>query len=217
MTVRRRLCRTLALAAVPLLLAGCTAATGTASGATSSSPATGVPSTPVPDTSAPADSDSPSPTPSDDAPVLVLQGDGLGLLGADSTVQPLPFATTGAQAVRQAVEDALGPTTATALPDCPQGPRTALVADGFSVLLDGDRFVGWTDAGAADQALSTADGVGIGSRLDDLQSALPDVKVAQGPAGTTWSSPSGLSGLLSGPDPAADVTAISGGQACAGH
>ncbi len=209
MTVRPRLHRALTVAAVAVLLAGCVSdarSTGPARASSSALSGAAGPSAPA---------TSPSPTTDMDAPaVLLLQGDGLGVIGGDSSVAPLPFATTTGEAVRLAVEDALGPTATTALPDCPQGPREAVGVDGFTVLLDGDRFVGWTDTGAQDRSLTTSDGLGTGSRLDELQSVLPDVQVAQGPAGPGWSSLTGLSGLLDGLDPASTVTAISAGQTC---
>ncbi len=172
-----------------------TAADGTAPASTTPTPAV----TPPPDEQAP--------------PVLVLQGGGLGLLAADSSVQVLAFGTAAPDAVRQAVEDAVGPMTS-APRTCAAGPRTALTGDSFTVLLDGDHFVGWTDLGAADRSLTTADGVAEGSPLQALQSAVPDVQVVNGPAGTTWTSATGLSGTLSSPDPTATVKTISGGQSC---
>lgn len=219
---RRRPAVTCLLPAVLLLglLAGCTAPT--AAGAPSSPPA--LPSSVGTDQSAPASTaptaagtptGTPAGTPTDDQapPVLVLQGGGLGLLASDSSVQILAFGTAAADVVRQAVEGAVGPMTSAAR-TCAAGPRTALTADGFTVLLDGAHFVGWTELGAADRSLTTADGLAKGSPLQALKSALPDVQVANGPTGTTWTSATGLSGTLSSPDPTATVSAISGGQSC---
>lgn len=215
---RRPAATRLLLPAVLLLglLAGCTAPT--AAGAASPPPA--LPSSVGTDQSAPA-STAPTPagtptgTPTDDQapPVLVLQGGGLGLLASDSSVQILGFGTAAPDVVRQAVEGAVGPMISVAR-TCAAGPRTALTADGFTVLLDGAHFVGWTELGAADRSLTTADGLAKGSPLQALKSALPDVQVANGPTGTTWTSATGLSGTLSSPDPTATVSAISGGQSC---
>lgn len=152
-----------------------------------------------------------TPDPAGQGDDLVLQGDGLSLLHGD-TPQPLPFGTAPVADVRAALTAALGDVAETGAVACPQGPRVELTADGFTVLLDGDRFVGWTDVGAPDRALTTTDGVGTGTRLPDLRSALPDVQVPAG--GTTWSSAGGLSGTLSGSDPAARVAVISAGQTC---
>ena len=214
----RRPAATCLLPAVLLLglLAGCTAPT--AAGA--ASPPPGLPSSVGTDQSAPASTaptaaGTPAGTPTDDQapPVLVLQGGGLGLLASDSSVQILAFTTAAPDVVRQAVEGAVGPMTSAAR-TCAAGPRTALTADGFTLLLDGAHFVGWTELGAADRSLTTADGLAKGSPLQALKSALPDVQVANGPTGTTWTSATGLSGTLSSPDPTATVSAISGGQSC---
>ena len=218
----RRPAATCLLPAVLLLglLAACTSPS--AAGAPSPPPA--LPSSVGTDQSAPASTaptaagtptGTPAGAPTDDQapPVLVLQGGGLGLLASDSSVQVLPFTTAAPDVVRQAVEGAVGPMTSAAR-TCAAGPRTALTADGFTLLLDGAHFVGWTELGAADRSLATADGLAKGSPLQALKSALPDVQVANGPTGTTWTSATGLSGTLSSPDPTATVSAISGGQSC---
>lgn len=200
------------------LLAACTAPT--AAGAPRPPPAlpssvgTGTDQS-APAGTAPTAAGTPAGTPTDDQapPVLVLQGGGLGLLASDSSVQILAFGTAAPDLVRQAVEGAVGPMTSAAR-TCAAGPRTALTADGFTLLLDGAHFVGWTELGAADRSLTTADGLAKGSPLQALKSALPDVQVANGPTGTTWTSATGLSGTLSSPDPTATVSAISGGQSC---
>lgn len=204
-----------------VLLAGCTSGADRAAGGQPSTGAPAVSASPAGGPSATGDQagGDPSASPSvvADAPVLTLQGDGLGLLAADDSVAPLPFLTSSVADVQQAVEDAIGPVTELPLPACPQGPRTALQVDGFTVLLDGDRFVGWTDVGAPDRSVTTAEGIGVGSRLSELRSAVPDAQV--GPdagAATTFTSAGGLSGGLSGVDPAATVTSLSAGQTCPG-
>jgi hypothetical protein len=205
----------LAAAAAALLLVGCSGGGGAGGGGgTSAGPVeAGAAPVPVRTTEVPPTS---TPTPSGDVPpVLVLEGTGLGLLAEDGSVAPLPFASTTPDALRLAVEDTVGPLTAGPLPDCAQGPRTALTAEGLQLLFDADLFAGWTETGAADRLLTTVDGVGLGSTLEELQSALPDVQVAAGAAGGVWSSATGLSGTLTGTDPAAQVTSLSGGQTCA--
>ncbi|HEU0102886.1 MAG TPA: hypothetical protein VFR07_11265 [Mycobacteriales bacterium] len=210
MTVRPAL----AAAALALALAGCTSDGGATAPASPAAATSG----PAVQPGGTAATGAASPTPDEDSPpVLTLQGDGLGLLAADESVAPLPFGTTGPADVRAAVEDALGPTTEVPLPACPQGPRTALQVEGFSVLFDGESFVGWTDVGAPDRVLTTAEGIGTGSSVVELQSAVPDAQIGQDPTGaTTFSSPGGLSGVLSGPEPEAQVRALSAGQTCPG-
>lgn len=205
---RRRSAALGALLCLPLALTGCSGGDGAAAGPTTAAVVEGsAPAATLPPPTAPPSRGV------DDAPVLVLQGDGLSQLDGD-TPQPVPFGPGSAAPARQAVEDGLGPVVESLRPDCPQGPRTALDVDGFELLLDGDAFVGWTDLGAPDRALTTTDGLGVGSGLADLQSALPDLVVVPGDAATTWSSATGMSGTLSSSAPDAVVTAVSAGQTC---
>ena len=202
------------LAALPLLLAGCSGLTDDpAVSSVSPTPSTaptldpGVPVLP---------SASVSPTVgTGEGPVLVLRGDGLALYEGDVEVQPLPFGSP-ADAVRQVLEETLGATTPAELPDCAQGPRGALLVAGVTALLDAGAFVGWRDGGGDESALATAEGLGVGARLDELQSLLPDVQIGPGVDGLpVWSSPgTGLSGELSDPGPEAAVTVLTGGQVC---
>lgn len=197
-------------AAVGLLATGCTGgSTGPAAppSAPDRSLPAGAPAVPPSATAVTA-----SPEPVESAPVVLLQGDGLGMLQSDGSVVALPFGTPVVDVVAD-VEDALGPVTPTELP-CRQGPRTGLVVAGFTLLLDTGAFAGWSDTGAPDRALTTVDGLGVGSVLDELQSALPDVQVGADALGPTWTSTTGLSGRLAALDPTAPVTAVAGGQTC---
>lgn len=144
-------------------------------------------------------------------PVLVLAADGLDLAAPGAALRRLPFRQTGSPVVRAAVEAALGLGERTELAGCGQGRRAAYVFDGFRVLLDGDRFVGWTEQGAPGRALATAQGLGLQSSLAELRAVLPDVEVVEGRVGTEWSG-SGLSGRLDGPE--GGVVEISGGETC---
>lgn len=146
-------------------------------------------------------------------PVIVLESGGLGFLTGRSSIRQVPFGTNAATA-RQAVTTALGPLTVTALPDCGQGPRTGAARAGFSLLLDGRRFVGWTDQGAPGRRLTTADGLGIGSTLAQLRRSLGTVTVTRGTLGPEWTSGRGLSGLLDGTRPTSRVTVIDSGETC---
>lgn len=203
------------LAALPLLLSSCSGLTDdpvTAPGSTTPS------TVPTLDPGVPVlPSASVSPTVgTDEGPVLVLRGDGLALYEGEVEVQPLPFGSP-TDAVRQALEETLGPTTPAELPDCLQGPRSAVLVAGVTALMDAGAFVGWRDSGGDEAALTTAEGLGVGARLDELQSLLPDVQLGPGIAGApVWTSPgTGLSGELSDPGPEAAVTVLTGGQVCA--
>ncbi len=205
------------LALLATVLTGCSGSGSPVVGPAASASAGAASTAPgaVPAPSDPSAEPSADPTASPDSgPVLLLQGDGLGLLQGDASVEPLPFGGTAPDVLRAALEETLGAVAAVPVADCGPAPRDALEADGFRVLLQGDRFIGWTDRGGAERTLTTADGVGLGSRLDELQSAVPDVVLDSGPAGPVFSSPSGLSGSLDGLDPGSSVTGLSGGQTC---
>lgn len=139
------------------------------------------------------------------APSVVLAGSGLGLLSGGDTLRRLDFGTD-AGTVRTQVEAALGRTGRRQVL-CPQGPRTALSADGFSVLLAGNRFVGWTERGSADRDLTTDRGLGLQASVADLRAGLLGLVVR----GRTWTSADGLSGRL---DADGRVQEISGGETC---
>lgn len=210
-TVPRRALLLLLLTAP--LLAGCESQASAPSAATSSASSAASPAGTSPPAGSPSASPSPTP-PAPASPVVVLQGDGLGILAGDAVIRPLPFVGTPAAVVQQAVEAAFGPTDPLALPGCPQGPRTALSVDGFRLLTDGARFTGWTDEGSATRSLTTTDGIGAGSRLGDLQSAQPDVHVVPTADGARFTTTAGLSGVLDGTDPVSQILELSGGETC---
>ena len=215
------------------LLAGCssaptvppTAATAITVGPTTTTgPGTTTTPTPVPTPSTPAATDTPEPTPTRTPPtpsptrtatrpVVVLEPDGLGVLIGTSSIRRLPFGSP-ARAVRTAVAAALGPLRTTDLPECGQGPRVGSDRQGFSLLFDGTRFVGWTDQGAPGRRLSTADGVRVGSTRAQLERSLGDPTVTDGSLGIEWNSPGGLFGLLDGVRPTSRVTVVSAGETC---
>lgn len=161
-----------------------------------------------------------------------LGADGLILVDpAGATTGRLDFSTAGVGTVRDALGRALGAGRDNPLPACPQGPRTSVQYDGFSVLLDGTRFVGWTERGSAERNLTTTGGLGLQSSLADVRAALPDAVVRNGPRGPEFTaggsgptaSPGvtpgamatpGLSGLLDGTTPMSRVTSMSGGETC---
>lgn len=158
-----------------------------------------------------------SPTADGTPPVLLLQPDGLGLLQDDGTVDALGFGTARQPAVLDALDDLLGDGS-TGPVDCGSGPRTALLVDGFVALFapsgPTDVLVGWADRGAADRSETTPDGVGTGSSLQELQSALPGVVVTPVTGGATWSDAGGLKGSLDGVDPTSRITTMAAGQSC---
>jgi len=64
--------------------------------------------------------------------------------------------------------------------------------------------------------LATAEGIGIGSTVQDLRAAYPDAQVFEGDeiAGPSFFLDSGLSGFLTGATAADTVTALVGGSGC---
>ena len=196
-----------------LLCAGCGGSSGAAAPAVS--PPVSPPAA-APSASAEA-SPSPSPSPSvpDAKPVLVLEPDGLGVLVGESSIRHLPFETTTAAQVTTAVETVLGPGEAQDMPECGQGPRRDYRTQGFDLLFDGTRFVGWLDAGAPGRSLSSADGVGVGITLAKLKQLRPKVQVTEDTLGPEFGEePTGISGFLSGTTPTSRVTKVYAGETC---
>jgi len=147
-----------------------------------------------------------------DGPQLVLEVDGLGV-AVGASIRHLPFGTPRA-AMSAALTATLGELRVSRLTECGQGARTQLDRQGFSVLLQGTRFVGWTDAGSAGRHLTTADGVGVGSTLGQVRAQYPGVSVTTGTLGPEFSSPRGLSGLTTTASSAGKVTTIYAGESC---
>jgi hypothetical protein len=179
---------------------------------TSAAPTT---STPAPTAPAPSTTTKkPAATPAAAPVTLVLEPDGLGYVAGAASVKHLPFGTD-ATSVRNLVEKALGgKLTSNDLPECGQGPRSSAGRAGFSVLLDGKTFVGWTDQGAKGRRLTTLDGLGIGSTYAQVQKALPGATASDGSLGAEFTDPGGLGGILAGMSPTSKVTLVYAGETC---
>ncbi len=147
-------------------------------------------------------------------PVLVLESDGLGYVVGDAAIRHLPFGSD-ATAVVTAVGTALGGSlTRNDLPECGQGPRSSAGRAGFSVLLDGTKFVGWTDQGAKGRRLTTADGLGVGSTLRDITAGRPGTTTSEGSVGTEFVDADGFGGILAGASPTSRATLVYAGETC---
>ena len=146
---------------------------------------------------------------------VIRPGGAVGRLGVavGASIRHLPFGTPRA-AMSAALTATLGELRVSRLTECGQGARTQLDRQGFSVLLQGTRFVGWTDAGSAGRHLTTADGVGVGSTLGQVRAQYPGVSVTTGTLGPEFSSPRGLSGLTTTASSAGKVTTIYAGESC---
>lgn len=147
--------------------------------------------------------------------MLVLEPDGLGVLVGGSSIRHLPFETTTAAQATTAVEASVGGGKAQDLPECGQGPRRSYSVKGFDLLLDGTRFVGWSDRGAPGRVLTTGDGIGVGITLARLRQLRPNVQVTEDTVGPEFGAePTGVSGFLDGTAPASRVTTLYAGETC---
>jgi hypothetical protein len=148
------------------------------------------------------------------APQLVLEPDGLGVLVGASSVRHLRFGTD-LPTVTTALESTLGTLVRTTQTECGQGPRLQLSRDGFSALFAGVSFVGWHDSGRISPPLTTVAGIGVGSTLASVRSALADVAVTTDTLGPEWTAGElGLGGLLDGTAATSTVTQIYAGETC---
>lgn len=140
-------------------------------------------------------------------PVVVLEAEGLGFVTGEASIRHLTFTDTDAATIREAVTRSAGLGKETPVPDC--GPTVRFVEfDGVTLVLEDERFVGWT---AFRPGRTTAVGLGVGSTVAELRSAVADAVVTDGNLGPSWSSESGLSGFLTGTAPTSTVTHISAG------
>ena len=148
-------------------------------------------------------------------PVLVLEPGGLGVRVGSGRTRHLPFGSTSTQ-VTAAVKSALGPGKASKQPECGQGPRSSYQVRSFSLLLNGSRFVGWTDQGTPGRRLRAADGTGIGITLARLRQLHPNqITVVRDTLGPEFSHAGrGIDGFLSGTRRTSRVTTVFAGETC---
>lgn len=144
----------------------------------------------------------------------MLEPDGLGYVAGGAAVKHLPFGSD-ATAVKNLVAKALGGKPAVNdLPECGQGPRSSAVRSGFTVLLDGATFVGWSDQGGKGHTFTTLDGLGVGSTLADVTASRPGVKVTNETLGPEFTDTDGFGGILAGTSPKSRVTLLYAGETC---
>jgi hypothetical protein len=145
------------------------------------------------------------------APVLILEPDGLGVLVGSSSIRHFPFATTTATDIKAIVARVLGAGKTTPLPECGQGSRTSFQVQRFQLLLDGQRFVGWTNQGTPGHPLSSANGIRLGITLAKLKT-LEKVTLNEESLGAEFGG--SFSGFLSGTKSSSLVTALYAGETC---
>lgn len=201
---------------VLLAAAGCDRRGASAPASTPDQESVDAPTSP-PDAAAAGAADDPAPV----AAHVALDPEGLRLVARErGSTRPLPFGSD-----RQAVESALtrlwGPPSSTAaLPDCGADPPTQITwAHGFTAVMQGDRFVGWSahaprTAGETlpPRTITTMAGLGIGSRRGDVESAYA-IDVSNTSLGTEFTA-GGIAGLFADGTPDAPVTALWAGIVC---
>jgi hypothetical protein len=201
---------------VLLAAAGCDRRGGTAPASTPDQESV-VASPPPSEAAASAGADDPAPP----AAHVALDSEGLRLVERErGSSRPLPFGSDW-QAVESALTRLWGPPSSTAaLPDCGADPPTQITwAHGFTAVMQGDRFVGWSahsprPAGVAlpSRTITTMAGLGIGSRRGDVESAYA-IDVGATSLGTEFTA-GGIAGLFADGTADAPVTALWAGTVC---
>jgi hypothetical protein len=183
------------------------ASAGPSGSASATSTPTPRPSRVPPPVSRPIDS-----IPQGSGDTVVLRGDGLALASGTS-IRLVPFGSS-VSTITTALAATLGKGKTSAQPECGQGPRTQVDYNGFTVLLDGAKFVGWTESGSAERDLATADEIALQVTLAEVRQAFPKAKVSNGSLGPEFFVAGGVSGLLDGTAPQSRVTLLYGGETC---
>lgn len=213
MTARARFVTSLLAVGSALILAGCgddEPAPGPSPTSTTSAAASSSPTAPASTGSTVASSGA---SDGQAAGRLVLETDGLGVLTGTS-IRHITFGSD-VKTLTLALEATVGPVTRQTLPECGQGARVQLARGGFSALVNGADFVGWTDSGRSTTTLTTVSGIGVGSTLAQVRAAYADVTVSEGSLGPEWYlSEEGLGGLLDGTDPTSKVSVVYAGETC---
>lgn len=220
-------CLRIVLVAVLALVVGCSADTVDTdvggSAASVSSPDSTSPTTGPADTSTAADVTGTPPS----SGALVLRSDGLGVVAfgepVDSAIPLLTGAAggqpTGDSTVTGSMPQGFG---GTAVRFVEFGRLTAIFSDGAYFRDDGVmHFAGWSLSGADSSALTTPEGITLGSTVDQLRAGFgdqlqPDSEPSECDGRWHFSvgpSALGIEGVLSGPptDGSSSVTALSAG------
>lgn len=143
---------------------------------------------------------------------LALDGEGLRAFTAQGSARALSFGMSQ-DTVLTAVSTLLdtGTPTVTTNAECGAGPtQFAEYPNGLQLAFQEDRFAGWfLDA----PGLTTADGVGVGTRRADLQSAREIEIVPDSTLGVEFTS-GDLGGFLSSEGPDGTVESLYAGLTC---
>ena len=148
-------------------------------------------------------------------PKLAVDPDGLRwFLPPNGAARPIPFGTSQAE-VLASLERVRGKAAEGPNADCGAGPiQYANWADGLSLVFQNGRFVGWGLDGRAQDAITTADGVGIGTTRTELDDAFgPAIDVRKSTLGTEFTAGS-YHGLFDGAGANAHISDIWAGISC---
>jgi hypothetical protein len=143
--------------------------------------------------------------------LIVLNPDGLGFTTKDSgSISRLDFGSAQS-IVRDTVVKSLGkPLDEGTQSECGQGSRDSSRWDQITLLYADGTFVGWSINRAS--TLTTADGIGLGTTLAELESSLGDVEVTEGSLGREFTA-GAYYGILDETEDVVDF--LSAGEICA--
>jgi hypothetical protein len=146
--------------------------------------------------------------------LLALDGEGLRLvLEPTGSTRLLAFGME-ASAVLTALTASLGPSRSRGTnTDCGAGAMDFVVfADGLSIGIQQERFVGWSARASESGTLTTMSGVGVGSTRAALDSTYV-ADVARSSLGVEWEA-GGIAGVLDGESSSARITDMWAGANC---
>jgi len=148
-----------------------------------------------------------------DDPELALAEDGLRLFdGTNEDGRPLPFGMP-MDAVISTLEGVRGKARRSTNPECGAGSlEFANWDDGFALVFDEGRFVGWSLDGGRGADVKTSGNVGPGSTRRELEAA-HQIKVDETTLGTEFMA-GDIAGVLDGPGPDARITNMWAGINC---
>ena len=150
-----------------------------------------------------------------DKPKLAVDPDGLRwFLPPNGAARPLPFGTSQPE-VLASLERVRGKAAEGTNEDCGAGPvQYANWADGLSLVFQNGRFVGWGLDSRAKDAITTADGLGVGTTRTELDKAFgPPIDVRKSTLGTEFTAGS-YHGLFDGAGATAHISDMWAGISC---
>lgn len=140
---------------------------------------------------------------------LALEGEGLRFFDIQTgSASPIPFGTP-AELTLSALAATAGGEIAEEGASAECGNQYARLANGLTIWLRQDKFVGWS---LREPPLTTAGGIGIGSTRAELESVY-DARIVESSLGVEFSA-GGLAGVLASDSPDARVQNLWAGETC---